>query len=76
MNSDKVQSSWVRDFYDADRVVDHYRQATANIGLWRSEERVFRSVFGEDDRLLELGTGTGRIALGLEEAGYRHIMGL
>lgn len=76
MNGDKVESGWVRQFYEAERVVNHYRRATANIGLWRSEEMVLRRVFDLDDRLLELGTGTGRIAFGLEEAGYRHVMGL
>ena len=76
MIGDKVETGWVRKFYESERVVNHYRRATANIGLWRSEEIVFRSVFGLDDRLLELGTGTGRIAFGLEEAGYRHLMGL
>jgi ubiquinone/menaquinone biosynthesis C-methylase UbiE len=76
MCAEKVDTGWVKAFYDAPVVVDHYRRATANLGLWNSEEIVFRRVFQTDDRLLELGTGTGRIAIGLEEIGYRHVLGM
>jgi len=76
MAKEKVETDWVRAFYDDAEVVEHYRRATANLGLWKSEEQVFRQVFKPDDRLLELGTGTGRIAFGLEEIGYRHLLGL
>ena len=72
----KVRAQWVRDFYSETNVVDHYRRATANIGLWVSEEKVFRKVFQPEDRILELGAGTGRIAIGLAELGYRHVLGI
>lgn len=65
---------WADHFFGQDAVVDHYRRATANIGLWASEELIFRRLFKPDDRLLELGTATGRIAIGLAELGYRHIL--
>ncbi len=72
----KVQAAWVRDYYENADVVAHYRRATANIGLWASEEVVLRRLFLPSDRLLELGTGTGRIAIGLAELGYRNILGI
>jgi ubiquinone/menaquinone biosynthesis C-methylase UbiE len=74
--AEKVESSWVKSYYDDPEVVDHYRRATANIGLWHSEELLFQRVFKKKDRLLELGTGTGRIAIGLAELGYEHILGI
>lgn len=72
----KVNADRVREFYDDRGVVDHYHRATANLGLWLSEELVFRKVFNPDERILELGTGTGRIAIGLAELGYRHLLGI
>lgn len=68
--------SITRDFYANSGVVDHYARATADIGLWRSEEAVFREVFDRTDCLLELGTGTGRIALGLCELGHTRVIGV
>ena len=76
METKKVTLDTVRAFYDDPGVVDHYRRATANIGLWLSEELIFRKVFKPGERLLELGTGTGRIAVGLAEIGYHHVLGI
>jgi ubiquinone/menaquinone biosynthesis C-methylase UbiE len=72
----KVEPDWVKSYYEDPGVVDHYRRATANIGLWLSEEILFKRVFDKKDRILELGTGTGRIAIGMAELGYEHILGV
>ena len=72
----KVTAENVRAFYDDPAVVEHYRRATANVGLWLSEEIVFRRVFAPGDRILELGTGTGRISIGLAELGYKHLLAI
>jgi ubiquinone/menaquinone biosynthesis C-methylase UbiE len=76
MSADKVDAARVKAYYDDPSVVEHYRRATANIGLWLSEEIVFTRLFGKTDRLIDLGTGTGRIAIGLAELGYAHVLGL
>lgn len=76
MNSSKINSSDVREYYSDPAVVEYYRRATANVGLWKSEEIVFSRVFLKEDRIIELGCGTGRIAIGLSELGYRHVMGI
>lgn len=55
-------------------VVESYAAASQRVGLWESERKVFTRLFKEDDVLLELGTGAGRIAFGLWELGYRQIM--
>lgn len=69
-----LDKTWADQFFGQEAVVDHYRRATANIGLWASEEVIFQRLFKQDDRLLELGTATGRIAIGMAELGYRHIL--
>lgn len=66
----------VRAYHESETVVEHYREAAARIGLWKSEEKVFTRVFKKDDTLLECGCGAGRIALGLWELGYKHLLGV
>ncbi len=55
--------------------MDHYERAAANLGLWISEEKIFRQVFKPEDVLLDLGCGAGRIAFGLWHLGYRRLTG-
>lgn len=71
-----TDSEEIRAYFDREDVLEHYARATANLGLWRSEEVVFRRLFQAQDRLLEVGCGTGRIALGLHELGYQHLLGV
>lgn len=72
----EMKSEGVIEYYEQPGVVEHYQTATARVGLWASEEIVFTQVFGKDDRILELGCGTGRIALGLAEIGYKYLLGI
>lgn len=71
-----METSLVKAYFARQQVVDHYSRATARIGLWRSEEKLFTQLFKPTDSLLEVGTGTGRIALALWELGYERILGI
>lgn len=64
----------VKAYFDSEGVVDYYAKASADLGLWESEEKVFTRLFGKEDSLLELGCGAGRIAFGLHELGYRNLL--
>lgn len=66
----------VKEYYRRPDVLDHYTRAATSVGLWLSEEKIFTRLFKKDDRLLELGTGAGRIAFGLEELGYQFILAI
>ncbi len=66
----------VSDYFQRPQVVQHYLRATAGVGLWRSEETLIRRYFEPTETLLELGCGTGRIALAMHELGYRHLLGV
>lgn len=69
MNIPEVQA-----YFDAPAVVAHYAQAASEVGLWRSEEKVFTRLFPLEQSLLELGCGAGRVAIGLHELGYRNVL--
>lgn len=62
-------------FFAQPEIVEHYVRAVGRVGLWVSEERIFQRVFSPEDAILELGCGAGRIAIGLWELGYRHVLG-
>lgn len=69
-----VSSNDVLGYFKGESVVAHYEEATRRIGLWASEELVFRQSFPHlDAPLLELGCGTGRIALSLWMLGYEDL---
>ncbi|NBB79408.1 MAG: methyltransferase domain-containing protein [Verrucomicrobia bacterium] len=61
-------------YFDAPTVVAHYAQAAGELGLWRSEEKIFTRLFHPDQSILELGCGCGRIAIGLHELGFRNVL--
>lgn len=66
----------VKAYFDAEGVVEHYARAAAELGLWRSEEKIFTRLFEPAHSILELGCGAGRIAFGLHELGYRNLLGI
>lgn len=66
----------IKAYYSSEVVLRHYAKATVNLGLWQSEEILIRQYFRPTDTLLDLGTGSGRIALALWEIGYRKVMGV
>ena len=61
-------------YFQSEGVVNHYAEAAARVGLWVSEEKVFSKLFDPENSILELGCGAGRIAFGLHELGYRHVL--
>jgi len=72
----RVEADLVRAWLSEPVAVDHYARAAASLGLWRSEEKVFQNVFRPDDRLLDVGCGAGRIALGLARLGFASMVGV
>ena len=64
----------VKAYFESPDIVEHYAQAAGRLGLWLSEEKIFTRLFSPEDSILELGSGAGRIAIGLHELGYRNIL--
>ncbi|MDA7916655.1 class I SAM-dependent methyltransferase [Opitutaceae bacterium] len=71
----RITPEEVKAQYRKPTAVSHYETAAIDIGLWRSEEAVLRRVFTNEQTLLELGCGAGRISLGLWELGYHGVIG-
>ncbi len=65
----------VRNYFRDPATVQHYVEAATRLGLWASEETVLTQLFDRAETLLECGCGAGRIAFGLWELGYRHLLG-
>ena len=70
----KVSGSEVLGYYKGKQVLEHYQEATRRVGMWASEELVFRQSFPDvEASLLELGCGTGRISFSLWMLGYENL---
>ena len=65
----------VRGYFNEASSVQHYAKAVANVGLWESEKLLFAKYFEKGEKLLDLGCGAGRVAIGLWEEGYLDVVG-
>mgnify|MGYP003333524699 FL=1 len=52
----------------------HYARAALRVGLWASERALIGRHFSPGHRILELGCGGGRVALGLLREGYGDVV--
>tara|TARA_B100000941_G_C28467850_1_gene534653 strand:+ start:594 stop:1340 length:747 start_codon:yes stop_codon:yes gene_type:complete len=70
----KVSSNEILRYFSNLPVLEHYQEATENVGLWNSEDIVFSKTFADRNlKILELGCGTGRISFGLWKKGYKKL---
>jgi ubiquinone/menaquinone biosynthesis C-methylase UbiE len=65
-----MEAETVRDYFERPDVVADYARAAEEVGLWESEKTVFAKFLDPRKKVLELGCGAGRIALGLSALGY------
>ena len=52
----------------------HYARAAVRVGIWASERVLIERHFAQSHRILELGCGGGRVALGLLQSGYSDVV--
>ena len=70
-----MDSEIVRGYFNNEATVRHYARAVANVGLWESEKLLFAKWLRLDSRILDLGCGAGRVAIGLWEEGFTDVRG-
>ena len=75
MNSlGKINRDHVLSYYAKNSVLEHYEEATAQVGLWKSEKIIIsKNIPDLSSRILELGCGCGRISFGLLKLGYEKL---
>lgn len=73
--SENPAESIASSYFESEQVVSHYFREGHRVGLWRSEEVLCNSLLSENDQILDLGCGTGRIAFGLEKLGFGNVQG-
>lgn len=73
--NEKISARNVLEYYQSSKVLDHYEEATKKVGLWKSEELIYRSIFSDQNlSILELGCGAGRISFSLWDLGFKEII--
>ena len=73
--NEKISARDVLEYYQSSKVLDHYEEATKKVGLWKSEELIYRSIFSDQNlSILELGCGAGRISFSLWDLGFKKII--
>ena len=75
MNSlGKINRDHVLSYYAQNSVLEHYEEATSQVGLWKSEKIIIsKNIPDLSSRILELGCGCGRISFGLLKLGYSKV---
>ncbi|RIV16223.1 class I SAM-dependent methyltransferase [Mycoplasmopsis gallopavonis] len=51
-----------------------YTRAVFEVGLWKSEEKLIKKYAKTTDLVLDLGTGSGRVAFALKDLGYTKVI--
>ena len=59
--------------WEDSRTAMHYARASVHVGLWQSEHILAERYLPKTSRVLELGCGAGRIALGLYRLGWDNL---
>lgn len=70
----KIDKNFITDSFE--EVRETYRNATSDVGLWKSERYVVEKYFQKDKNILDIGCGAGRTTINLFKMGYQNIIGL
>lgn len=72
----KVTPDLINYAFSSPKGLGEYAMAARRIGLWKSEEIIFKKYLKPQDRILDVGCGAGRTTLALYSMGYKQIIGL
>ncbi len=72
----KFNMQSVKEVYSSKNIIKSYIDKQKMIGITEPEKRIILENISVESRILDLGCGTGRISLGLDEIGYENIVGI
>lgn len=72
----KIDLNDVKNTYSNKKVVESYLMKQEKMGLSKPEKTLIDKYFNEDQRVLDIGCGTGRICFGLSKMGFNSIVGI
>ncbi|PKM94351.1 MAG: class I SAM-dependent methyltransferase [Firmicutes bacterium HGW-Firmicutes-1] len=72
----KINAEFVRHAFASKDSLREYSIAAMEIELWESEKIIFEKYFNKEDRILDIGCGTGRVTFGLHNFGYNSLIGV
>lgn len=75
-NQPPLDETLVRQLCESPEFVAAHDLAAREVGLWESEKILADHFFPRDGRILDVGCGAGRVALGLCEEGFPEVEGI
>lgn len=72
----KIDKDIVLNAFSTEGNLEEYSKAAINIELWASEKRIFPKYIKKEDKILDIGCGTGRTTFAMYKLGYHNITGL
>lgn len=72
----KISAEFVKHAFASRESLNEYTIATSQIQLWKSEHTLFLKYLKKEDRIIDIGCGTGRVTFGLHDLGYNNLIGI
>lgn len=71
-----MDTKYVKKTYENELIVDYYNQITKKFGIFQSEKVLIEKHSTRDQKILDIGCGTGRTTIGLKKLGYIDLVGI
>lgn len=72
----KPEINDVKEEFSINSTVEKYSKAVNEVGLWKSEEIIFKKYVSKDAKILDIGCGGGRTTINLYKKGWNNIKGI